>query len=361
VVARRRTFVETVGWFAMLSHREQVARLRRLAVRALDSFPLVDPQLRFIAHGENTTFRVDASIDDGSLGAPERRERFLLRVHRPARHGRRVDSSIAIRSELRWLTALREDTDLLVPEPLLTRDGDLVTTVASAEVPEPRVCSVVRWMDGRIHADSPRPVHLHRLGGAMARLHNHADQWVPPTDFVRIRWDWHAFFGDSLEYGGINAAQCWELIPDDLQAKFHQVASLVNGLMTQLGDGPGIFGLIHADLHLENALFLRGDVRLIDFDDCGFGYRLYDIAVALWELRHRDDYESFRTALVAGYTERRPLPIEHLAHLDAFIAAREVAVGLWFAGTAQVNPAFRDDLDHQLASTADSLDVLLRN
>ncbi len=41
------------------------------------------------------------------------------------------------------------------------------------------------------------------------------------------------------------------------------------------------------------------DVRVIDFDDCGFGYWLHDIAVALWELRHRHDYERFRDALIA--------------------------------------------------------------
>jgi Ser/Thr protein kinase RdoA (MazF antagonist) len=340
----------------MLSYREQVARLRRLGVRALDSYPLVDPTLKFIAHAENTTFRVEASVE----GSPERRERFLLRVHRSARHGRGVDSGAAIRSELSWLAALRADTDLQVPEPVLTREGDLVTTVSSAEVLEPRSCSVLRWMDGRIHTDSPRPVHLHRLGGAMARLHNHADQWTAPADFVRVSWDWDAFFGDTLEYGGIGAAQCWDLIPVDLRAMFDRVATQTEGLMAQLGDGPDMVGLIHADLHLDNALFLSGDVRIIDFDDCGFGYRLYDVAVALWELRHRGDYESLRDALVEGYVEHRPLPSDQLAHVDDFIAAREVAVGLWLAGTAQVNPAFRDRLDRELANIAESLSILLR-
>ena len=345
----------------MLSHRARVARMRQLAARALDAYPLVEPQVRFIADGENTTFRVEASMlgHDGSPGGPEGRGRFLLRIHRPARHGRLVDSTAAIRSELGWLTALRADTDLLVPEPVLTRDRQLITTASSAGVPEPRTCSVLRWMNGRIHTGSPRPVHLRLLGSAMARLHNHADQWLQPEDFVRIRWDWDAFFGDTMEYGGINASQTWALIPDDLRRKFDQVASRVARLMTQLGDGPDMVGLIHADLHLDNALFMHGDVGLIDFDDCGIGYRLYDIAVALWELRHRPDYDSFRTALVAGYTQHRPLPTDNLAHLDAFIAAREVAFGLWFAGTAQVNPAFRDDLDHELAGIADSLNTLL--
>jgi Ser/Thr protein kinase RdoA (MazF antagonist) len=118
-------------------------------------------------------------------------------------------------------------------------------------------------------------------------------------------------------------------------------------------------GLIHADLHLDNALFWRDDVRVIDFDDCGFGYWLYDIAVSLWELRDRDDYEQFRVALINGYTQHRPLPPGGLAHLDDFIAARDVAFGLWFAGTAQVNPVFRADLDHVLTNTGRSLDALL--
>ncbi len=341
------------GYCAMLSRRQQVARLRRLAAAAVDCYPLVDPRLRFIAHGENTTFRIDA-------GVAGRRERYLLRVHRPARHGRDVDPVAAVRSELRWLTALRADTGLQVPEPLVTGDGELTATVSSAGVTGPRTCSVLRWMDGRIHTGAPRPVHLHRLGGAMARLHDHADGWRPPDDFVRIRWNWDAFFGGTLEYGGVNALDCWDLVPDDLRTRFGQAASAVERAMAELGQGPEAFGLIHADLHLDNALFLRGDVRLIDFDDCGHGYRLYDIAVALWELRHRPDYEPFRAALVAGYTRHRPLADGQLAHLDAFIAAREVAFALWFAGTAEVNPDFREQLDGVLAETARSLGTLLR-
>jgi Ser/Thr protein kinase RdoA (MazF antagonist) len=153
---------------AVISNRQRVASMRRLAVQALDAYPLVDPELRLIADEENTTFRVDATVPDG-------RGRFLLRVHRPARHGRDVDSATAVSSELAWLMALRADTDLLVPVPLGTVDGKLTTVTASADVQESRVCTVLHWMDGRINSGSPRPVHLRRLGSVMARLHNQAD------------------------------------------------------------------------------------------------------------------------------------------------------------------------------------------
>ena len=144
-----------LGWDggAMFPDGQRVARMRRVALRALDAYPLVDGELRFVADEENATFRVDAT-------APGGRERFLLRVHRPARHGQDVDSAAAIGSELVWLTALRAGTGLLVPVPFRTVGGKLTTVAASPGVPEPRVCSVLRWMDGRIHAAAPRPVHL---------------------------------------------------------------------------------------------------------------------------------------------------------------------------------------------------------
>ena len=250
----------------MVSDRQRTASMRRLAVRALDAFPLADRELRLVADEENTTFRVDATAPDG-------RDRFLLRVHRPARHGRNVDSAAAIGSELGWLTA----------------------SVLGAA------------LDGR-PSPHPRPVHLRRLGSVMARLHNHAGQWRVPPGFVRIRWNWETFFGDTMVYGGISAAEVWDLLPDNLRRRFAQVASGMRSVMTHLGEGADTFGLIHADLHLGNALFWRDEVKVIDFDDCGFGYWLYDIAVALWELRHRHDYQDFRSALIDGYTRHRPLP-----------------------------------------------------
>jgi Ser/Thr protein kinase RdoA (MazF antagonist) len=62
-----------------------------------------------------------------------------------------------------------------------------------------------------------------------------------------------------------------------------------------------VFGLIHADLHQENYLFHGKQVRAIDFDDCGYGPFVYDLAVTLSELEHRADYPTLRAALLAGY------------------------------------------------------------
>jgi len=309
----------------MSSRREQLSRLRRVAERAVDRYPLPDGRLTFVTHGENTTYRHDSTAG-----------RHLVRVHRPQRHGRGVDSAAAVRSEIAWLRAIRAESELAVPRALSAHDGS--TTVEVSAAGETRVCSVLRWMDGRIHESSPRPVHLRRLGEAMARLHDQADAWTPPADFVRIHWDHETFFGDVMVYGNTPAGECWALLPPEVRARFRAVGDRLADVMPRVG---GV-GLIHADLHLGNALFQGVEVKLIDFDDCGTGPRLYELAVALWELRDRPDQAVFRDALLAGYRTHREIDV---THLDDFIALRQVAFDLWFTGTAQVNPAFATKLD----------------
>jgi Ser/Thr protein kinase RdoA (MazF antagonist) len=223
-----------------------------------------------------------------------------------------------------------------VPEPLAAGDGALAVEASAAG--ETRICSVLRWMDGRIHEASASPVHLLRLGNAMARLHDQADGWKPPPDFVRIQWDHRTFFADGMVYGNTPALGCWALLPAEVRTRFGSVAARMADVMPEVG---GV-GLIHADLHLGNVLFHRGGVRLIDFDDCSTGPRLYELAVALWELRDRPDHDVFRDALLSGYRRRRDIDV---AHLDDFIALRQVAFDLWYTGMAEVNPAFAARLD----------------
>jgi Ser/Thr protein kinase RdoA (MazF antagonist) len=45
-----------------------------------------------------------------------------------------------------------------------------------------------------------------------------------------------------------------------------------------LGRAAPLWGLIHADLHRDNILLHHGEIGVIDFDDCGWGYYLFDLA-----------------------------------------------------------------------------------
>ncbi len=246
-------------------------------------------------------------------------------MHRPGKH-----HDGAVVSELAWLAALRRDTDLSVPVP-----------VGTPVVVEGIECSLLRWQVGRRMSLGARPIHLRRLGEAMAGLHDHAAGWEPPARFSRPRWDWAGCF----EGAG------WDLVPAGHRRRWRAAADRAGEVMAELG---GDLLLIHADLHLDNVLFHRGEARLIDFDDCGFGYPIYDMAVALWELRWRDDWPAWRDAFAAGYGT-----LPDADRLDTFIAAREVIFGLWFVGRARDHPGMAAKLGEELDYIAGSLERLL--
>ncbi|WP_321378401.1 phosphotransferase [Rhizobium sp.] len=89
------------------------------------------------------------------------------------------------------------------------------------------------------------------------------------------------------------------------------------------------YGLIHADLVRENVLVNDGRIELIDFDDGGYGFRMFDIATALFKNRTEPAYPAMRAALIDGYRRARPLPDRALATLPLFMALRSVTYIGW--------------------------------
>jgi Ser/Thr protein kinase RdoA (MazF antagonist) len=89
------------------------------------------------------------------------------------------------------------------------------------------------------------------------------------------------------------------------------------------------YGLIHADLVRENVLVNGDDVELIDFDDAGYGWRMFDIATALFKNRAEPHFARIQSALIAGYRSRRSLADRDLETLPLFMVLRAVTYIGW--------------------------------
>jgi Ser/Thr protein kinase RdoA (MazF antagonist) len=166
----------------------------------------------------------------------------------------------------------------------------------------------------------------------MARLHEQARRFRFPRSFVRPRWDHAGLFAPP------ETALGWDRLTPRQQKLFETVAQRLDEITRRLGNGREVFGLIHGDLIFPNVLFHCGDVRPIDFDDCGLGYFLYDIAILLDRIEMREDYPALREALLDGYRQVRRLPADQEAYLDLFLLARWAFLGLCFLS----RPEFRD-------------------
>ena len=85
-------------------------------------------------------------------------------------------------------------------------------------------------------------------------------------------------------------------------------------------------GLIHADLVRENIMRDGSRVQFIDFDDSGFGFRLFDLATTLMPNLNEPDYRELKSALLKGYRSVRPIDT---SHLNLFMALRSATYLGW--------------------------------
>ena len=306
--------------FYRLSIDAQVERLHQLAVHAIRDWDLPRPELELVDVRENAVFRV--TTGDGT--------RYALRVHRYGYH-----STDELRSELQWLRAL-EAEGVEVPAVVPAATGELLTSVRVDAVPEQRQVDLFEWIDGEQlaavverTADETELADVYRtVGELMARLHNQAVAWTPPARFTRMAWDVDGLTGEAPLWG-----RFWEI--DGLSGEERDLIRRgrvrVREDLIAHGRSADGYSIIHADLLPENILVQGDRVRLIDFDDAGFGWHLFDLATTLNIHRGRAHIPVRLAAVVDGYRRQRALPDEALDHLPLFLLARAFTYLGWMS------------------------------
>lgn len=316
--------------FQNLTRAAQFRRLSALARRALRDYDLGDVSLSPLQCVQNATWRVQCRNG----------QRYALRVHAPGRHDK-----AAIRSELFWLQVLHAE-GFMVPTPVRTVRRSLWSLASAEGVPEARICTLLTWVPGRLPQTRRTPAIIHAIGRLMARLHENASRLRIPKSCVRPRWDHGGLFHRDAE-----TDVGWNRLTLRQKQLFAEVRELVGEVMDRLGTGRSVFGLIHADLIFSNVLFHRGEACPIDFDDCGFGYFLYDLAILLDRIEMREDYRVLRAALLAGYRQARAFTPEHEAYLDLFVLARWVFLGICFLSRPEFSayaPRFMNNVEPKI-------------
>lgn len=313
-----------------VSHRSFLLRLRSLAKMALQYYGLKGAEMKFINYSGNGIYQVIVHPDTkpASALAPGK---YALRLHQP-----NYMKSESISSEMDWLSALHQ-AGVPVPKPFRNQESDWLTVVGeNHDLVGRRNCTLIGWTEGRILKKRILPKHFRELGVVIGRMHEQSRSWKRPKGFARPHWDWEGLFGDGFGYGA-PALETHNAIPKGHQNIFNETLRKVQETTEQLGKGKNTYGLIHADLSLlDNVTFLAGKAYPFDFDDCGFGYWIFDLAVLL--AHYFSDFTNTSTtlqdALIAGYKETSPLENIGFEYLDLFIAARYAQLMFFYQSCA---------------------------
>jgi len=297
----------------------QTERLTALGHDALTHWGLGHAALTPIKVRENAVFEVVAPG-----GA-----RYALRIHRAGYHSDR-----ALSSEIAWMRAL-SGSGIDVPEVLPTRDGADFVVVGDETTGGARQIDLFAWIAGTPLGTSEAGVAMDdatlrdvyaQLGALAARVHTHAERWQRPVAFERHAWDAEGLVGEQPFWG-----RFWELaaLSGDDRRTIEAVRDALREDLGGLSTGAATYGLIHADFVPENVMVEGGRVKLIDFDDAGEGWHMFELATALVFLWGEPTFDTARDALVAGYRTERALPDEVLATLPTLLMARATTYLGW--------------------------------
>lgn len=294
---------------------------KRVAVRALASYGTGrDATLTFVKYRENFVFRVDEPA--GS---------YALRLHR---NGYRTDTEIL--EELDLVTALRA-AGLAVPPVRRTAGGELFCRITDEDGDVHQV-DMLEWLPdavpfgdvaeaftGQAAVD---PGSFHALGALMADLHTKVATLRRPSPSARPVWDASGLVGDTAVWGDprlafLDGAAGQEIV--------HEAMSRLDGTLRAYGERPGCRGAIHADFTPENVLVHDGQLTIIDFDDSGDGYYLFDLATAAFFYLPHQRADEVVSALLAGYQSVRPLTSDDLSMWRPMLLARGLTYLAWAA------------------------------
>jgi Ser/Thr protein kinase RdoA (MazF antagonist) len=269
-----------------------------------------EAEISLLSLSENATYRVDDPAD-GRVA--------VLRVHRTGYH-----PAGAVASELAWLQALRQDEGLATPAVYPAADGREVVDVTIG--PLTRQTVLFEWLPGTEPAEDQLTGKFELLGGICARMHRHAQSWPRPASFTRFRWDFDCCVGESPRWGrwqdGIGVGQ------EELRT-LGRAADLIETRLQKFGQDRRRFGLIHADMRLANLLVSGDGIRVIDFDDCGFGWYLFDIGASLSFIEHDPRVPELTDAWLTGYRGVLPLPEQDAAEIPTFVLLRRLQLVSW--------------------------------
>ena len=335
-----------------MSYRAFLHRVRKLAEIALKEYGLEQKKIRLIAYTGNGLYQVN--VPAGNRIAPGK---YTLRLHQP-----NYMKPKFIVSEMEWLSALHQE-GIPVPKPVRNLEGGWLTVAdGNYEVPQKRNCTLIGWTEGRLLNKNLRPKHFRSLGRVVGRMHEQSRSWKRPKGFVRPHWDWDGLFGDGFSYG-VPAADAREAIPKAHQNAFNEVLNRVRETSEQMGKGKNVYGLIHADLGLgDNVVFHAGEARPFDFDDCGFGYWVFDFGVALAQyfIDTNDTSKTMREAMLAGYEEIADLEGIGIEYLDLFMAARIAQLMFFYQASALADPRHMEEAKREINDHAKYLKRVLK-
>ena len=308
----------------MATNFDDPALFERVAQTAAERYPHHPVAVKLLAFSENATYLAYN---------PQTNEKyFVLRVGRPGYH-----QLEEYESEIQWLRQINDYTPLKVANPIEASDGTYIQQIEDNGTTY--YCVATEFLTGETleHDTDPNATvkHYETLGETTAYLHRQTEIWNGTKNIKRFHWNFENMIGEHAIWG--NWRDYPEMTPD-AQQELEQCCAIIKRRRERYGKTPENYGVIHADLRDTNIIVEGDTVKVIDFDDFGFGWHLHDLASALTFIEERDDVPDLVNAWLDGYRKVLPFTDTDFVEIDTFILQRRIQMLAWMGSHQDSTP-----------------------
>jgi len=275
--------------------------------------------ITLLKYSENYIFLIDMES-----------KKRIFRVNRPDYH-----TIGELNSEVVWMDMLRRETDLILPHVLAGKNKELIQSFYSESSGITYSCSLFTFMNGTIVKNLSGNELLEKMAGIgeiTAKLHNQVI--LSNIELERFEWNYETLLGENPRFGDWRK---YKGITSENLNLIEKSVLIIKNRLEKFGNSTNHYGLIHSDLHLSN-IIIDGDIlQIIDFDDCGYGWYLYDLGCSLVE--YSEGLDELVEAWLNGYQKVRDLSDEEKSELPTFILMRRIVRLAWLSSHSDSDTA----------------------
>lgn len=236
---------------------------------------------------------------------------FILRVGHTLRR-----TSELIAGEVDWINYLAEG-GASVSRAIYSQSGALVEAIDDSQGGQFLVTAFVKAPGVPSWEIAWTPAFVEHYGQIIGRIHTLTKDYIPADPSWR-RPEWNSRGNLDLE----------DWLPSSESAALSKFQSLMHHFEALPKDRQG-YGLIHQDAHGVNFYVYEGKITLFDFDDCVYGWFIYDIAMvlfyaAMWKEDKTAFTDEFMGNFLRGYRGENKLDALWLKELPHFLKLREI-------------------------------------
>lgn len=298
---------------------------QQIADKAIEKYDFpVKVRAELMQFSENATYLL-RNEDSGQ-------ELAVLRISRPGYH--RIEE---LEAEIVWLQEIRQTTDLQVTEPIAGKNGEYIQRIVAADFKE-YFCIMTKYLTGTAPEEENErgaKKQFTQLGEITAQLHRQTQMWNGAKNLQRVHWSYDNMIGATPVWGPWQAAAD---LTQDMIRTLTRTSQIIKKRLERLGKTKDNYGLIHADLRLANLLVEGEQMKIIDFDDCGFGWHLHDLASAVSFIETKPIIPELVEAWLKGYSKILPLNHKECQEIDTFIMQRRMQLMAWMASHSESMP-----------------------